>query len=59
MASYFNSIIISIQNQVLLSNKKGEFSADTVWVFTGMLCRFIINYDRLLLKEHVPRTQGN
>ena len=26
--------------------------------FTGMLCRFTIRYDSLLLKEHVQRTQG-
>ena len=27
--------------------------------FTGMLCRFTISYDGLLLEEHVPRTQGS
>ena len=27
--------------------------------FTGMLCRFTISYDSLLLQEHVPRTQGS
>ena len=27
--------------------------------FTGMLCRFTINYVGLLLKEYVPRIQEN
>ena len=26
--------------------------------FTGMLCRFAIYYDSLLLEEDVPTTQG-
>ena len=27
--------------------------------FTGMLCRFTISYDGLLLKAYVPRTSGS
>ena len=55
---YFNSSIISNQIKHYLAIKGRNF-LQIHMAFTGMLCRFTISYHGLLLKEHVPRTQGS
>ena len=54
---HFNSNIISnqIKYYLWIERSFSRYSMD----FTGMLCRFTISYDELLLKKQVPRTQGS
>ena len=58
LALYFNSIIISNQINYYLVINGGDF-LQIEYGFMGMPCRYTISYDGLLLKEHVPRTQGS
>ena len=55
---YFNLSIISNQIKCYLAIKKGIFYRYSM-AFTGLLGRFTISYDGLLLKEQVSRTQGS
>ena len=52
--------LLSVTKQVLLSNKLTEYSAETVWLLQAWFANLLgISYDSLLLKEHVPSTQGS
>ena len=55
---YFNSTINNNQIKYHLAIIEQIFCRYSI-AFTDMLCRFTISYDSLLLKEHVPRTEGS
>ena len=55
---YFNFIINSNQIKYYLTIIEGIFCRYSM-AFIGVLRRFTISYDCLLLEEHVPRIQGS
>ena len=52
-----NVISGAVPDQVLLNKKQSECSEDTAWLLQARFAT--ANYDSLLLKEHVPKTEGS
>ena len=52
-------MISSEMKYYLAINRRNFMQVQSCMAFTGMLCRFTIRCDVLLLKEHIRRTQGS
>ena len=56
--AYVSTQLLSVTRSSINLQDIGGIFCRYSMAFTNMFCRFTISYDSLLLKEHVPRTQG-